>query len=108
MARAVVDDLFDSGGCIWSALATTVLVEALLQRGGDADLEDARAAIDCLAAVPTDPGFVLYEITLLRLQALLARAHGDDARYREYRDRYRDMAKTLGFEGHIAWAEAMP
>jgi hypothetical protein len=24
------------------------------------------------------------------------------------RDRYRDMAKTLGFEGHIAWAEAMP
>ena len=21
---------------------------------------------------------------------------------------YRDMAKTLGFEGHIAWAEAMP
>ncbi len=27
--------------------------------------------------------------------------------YREYRDRYRDMAKTLGFEGHIDWAEAM-
>jgi hypothetical protein len=23
-------------------------------------------------------------------------------------DRYRDMAKMLGFEGHIAWAEAMP
>jgi hypothetical protein len=22
--------------------------------------------------------------------------------------RYRDMAKTLGYEGHIAWAEAMP
>jgi hypothetical protein len=71
LARAVVDDLFDSGGCIWSALATSVLVEALLQRGGDADLEDTRAAIDCLAAVPTDPGFVLHEITLLRLQALL-------------------------------------
>jgi hypothetical protein len=24
------------------------------------------------------------------------------------RDRYRDMAKKLGFEGHIAWADAMP
>jgi hypothetical protein len=24
------------------------------------------------------------------------------------RDRYRAMARTLGFEGHIAWAEAMP
>ena len=45
---------------------------------------------------------------LLRLRALLARAHGDDTGYRDYRDRYRDMAKTLGFEGHIAWAEAMP
>jgi adenylate cyclase len=53
LARAVVDDLFDSGGYIWSALAATVLVEALLQRGGDADLKDARAAIDCLAVVPT-------------------------------------------------------
>jgi hypothetical protein len=29
-------------------------------------------------------------------------------RYADFRDRYRDMAKTLGFEGHIAWAEAMP
>ena len=23
-------------------------------------------------------------------------------------DRYRDMATSLGFEGHVAWAEAMP
>ena len=56
----------------------------------------------------TDEGLVIREIWLLRLRALLARAHGDEARYREYRDRYRDTAKTLGFEGHIAWAEAMP
>jgi adenylate cyclase len=61
-----------------------------------------------LAAAPTDPGFVLHEITRLRLRALLARARGDEASYRDFRDRYRDMAKTLGFEGHIAWAEAMP
>ncbi len=83
-------------------------MEALLQRGGDADLEHARAAIDCLAAVPTDPGFVLHEITLLRLHALLARARGDDAAYADFRDRYRDMARSLGFEGHMKWAEAMP
>ena len=47
----------------------------------------------------------MRDIWLLRLRALLARAHGDDAHYREHRDRYRDMAKTLGFEGHIDWAE---
>ena len=35
-----------------------------------------------LAAVPTDPGVVLNDIWLLRLRALLARAHGDEAAYR--------------------------
>jgi hypothetical protein len=57
-----------------------------------------------LAAAPTDEGLVIRDIWLLRLRALLARAHGDEARYREYRDRYRETAKTLGFEGHIDWA----
>jgi hypothetical protein len=55
LARAVVDDLFDSGGSIWSALATTALVGSLVRRGSDADLQDARAAIDRLAAVPHRP-----------------------------------------------------
>ncbi|MGO9693843.1 MAG: hypothetical protein ACLPYO_08540 [Mycobacterium sp.] len=57
---------------------------------------------------PTDPGYVLFEVPLLRLRALLARARDDAATYAQFRDRYRDMAKTLGFEGHIALAGAMP
>jgi len=108
LSRSVVDELFDSGGSVWSALATAALVEALLRRGSDGDLAEAQAAVDSLAAVRTDPGFVLNEIWLLRLRALLARAHGDETGYRDYRDRYRAMARSLGFEGHIAWAEAMP
>ena len=68
---------------------------------------EAEAAIARLAALPAD-GSVIRDIWLLRLQALLARAHGDPAAYAHFRDRYRGMAKTLGFEGHIAWAEAMP
>jgi adenylate cyclase len=106
--RQVVDDLFASGGSIWSGLATTVLVDALMARGAHGDLAEAGAAIDRLAGVPTDPRFVLYEITLLRLRALLARARGDEAAYRECRDRYVVMANSLGFEGHMKWAEAMP
>jgi hypothetical protein len=50
----------------------------------------------------------MVDIWLLRLRALLARAHGDAVAYADFRDRYRDMARTLGYEGHIAWAEAMP
>ena len=61
-----------------------------------------------LADAQADDGLVIREIWLLRLRALLARAHGDEAGYRDYRDRYRAMATSLGFDGHIAWAEAMP
>jgi hypothetical protein len=49
----------------------------------------------------------LREVWLLRLRALLARARGDEAAYLDFRDRYRDMAKSLGFEGHVKWADAM-
>jgi len=108
LARAVVDYTFDAGDVLSLGEAVRVLAEALLQRGTSADLKEAQAAFDRLAAEPTDPGFVLFEVPLLRLRALLARAHGDAATYAQFRDRYRDMAKTLGFEGHIALAEAMP
>jgi adenylate cyclase len=40
--------------------------------------------------------------------AMLAQAHGDGRGYRDYRDRYRAVAKSLGFEGHMKRAEAMP
>jgi len=108
LSRAVVEELFDSGGWTWSALATTVLVESLLRRDVDGDVDEARSAIERLAEAPVDPGFVFNELPLLRLRALLARAHGDEPGYREFRDKYRKMATDLGFEGHIAMAEAMP
>jgi hypothetical protein len=50
-------------------------------------------------AVQADQGLVSRDIWLLRLRALLARAHGDAAAYANFRDRYRGTAKTLGFEG---------
>jgi class 3 adenylate cyclase len=108
MLRGLVDEFFNTGEMAWYGVATGALVQALLSRGGDDDAQAAETAIDLLAQTPTEPGVVVYELLLLRLRALLARAHGDEARYREHRDRYRDKARTLGFEGHIAWAEAMP
>jgi adenylate cyclase len=107
LSRGVFDGLFEAGPSIWSAMATAVLVEALLQRAGERDLEDTQVAIDRLAAMPTDPGMVLLETILLRLRALLADARGDHPSYRDYRDRYRVMATDFGFEGHMAMAEAM-
>jgi class 3 adenylate cyclase len=107
--RAAVDHLFREERLLaWGIAATGVLVETVLDRGADGDLVEAEAVIARLATAPADEGPAMREIWLLRLRALLARAHGDDAAYTHLRDRYRDMAKTLGYEGHIAWAEAMP
>jgi hypothetical protein len=107
--RSAVDYVFRGGQLLlWSVSSTGVLVETLLERGTDAELAEAHAAIERLAAARAEEGMAIREIWLLRLRALLARAHGDASAYEDFRDRYRDMAKTLGFEGHIAWAEAMP
>jgi hypothetical protein len=107
--RAAADDLARGGQLLqWGIPATGVLVETLLDREAESDVAEAEAAIERLATAPADEGLPIRDVVLLRLRALLARAHGDESTYRDFRDRYRDMAKTLGYEGHIAWAEAMP
>jgi hypothetical protein len=109
LMRAALDHLFREGRLLlWGVPATGVLVETLLDRGADGDVAEAEAAIERLAAAPAEDDLVIRDIWVLRLRALLARAQGDATAYAHLRDRYRDMARTLGFEGHIAWAEEMP
>jgi len=105
--RKAVDDLHQAGRLGFGVCGAGVLVEALLARGTAADLAEAQTAIDRLANLPADEGLAVRDIWLLRLRALLSRARGDDVAYRELADRYRAMAESLGFEGHIAMAEAM-
>jgi hypothetical protein len=105
LVRDVVDDLALSGQlALWGAPASGVLVDLLLDRG---DVAEAASAIERLAAVPADEGLAVRDIWLVRLQAVLARFQGDGATYIDLRDRYHQMAKSLGFEGHIGWAEMM-
>ena len=107
--RAAADDLVRRGQLLqWGVSATGVLVETLLDRGAESDVAEAEAAIERLATAPADEGLPIRDVMLLRLRALLARAHGDAAAYAHFRDRYRDMATSLGFEGQMEWAEAMP
>jgi adenylate cyclase len=107
LARPAVEAEYACADMMDLAAATATLVNALLRRGGPADLLEAQAAIDRLAAVPTEPGFVLHDLWLLPMRAAEARARGDELAYRDYRDQYRAMANSLGFEGHIAWASEM-
>jgi hypothetical protein len=105
--RRAVDDMSTRGQIGYYISATRVLVESLLDRGVEGDLAEAEAVIATLEAAPAE-GSVIRDIWLLRMRALLAHASGDDAGYRDLRDQYRTMATSLGFEGHMAWAEAMP
>jgi class 3 adenylate cyclase len=106
--RTALDDLFRDGRLVHGVWGTAILVETLLDRGTEGGVAEAEAAIERLAAAPTDDGLAIREVWLLRLRALLARARDEETGYRDYRDRYRDMATSLGFEGHMKWAEAMP
>jgi len=106
--RAANDDLF-AGGQFGHCTATTrLLVQELLVDSDEPGVREAEAAIERLAAVQILDGLAIQEVTLLELRALLARAKGDEVAYRQLADRYRAMATSLGFEGHIEWAEAMP
>lgn len=102
-----VDAMFDLNLVTYCIPPMGFLVEALLDRGADGDLAEAEAVIARLAAAPAE-GSVIRDVWLLRLRALLAQARGDHSGYRELRDRYREMARSLGFEGRMQWAAAMP
>jgi hypothetical protein len=104
--RQAVDEMHQAGRLFYGVWGTGLLVETPLERGTEDDLAEAQAAIDRLANLPDD-GWAMCEITLLRLRALLARARGDNVAYRDLVGRYHAMARSLGFEGHIAMAEAM-
>jgi adenylate cyclase len=85
----------------------SVLVESLLRRGGDAAVKEATDAVTDLTTFAAGSDFVVFDVLVLRLRALIARAHGDEIAYRKLVDRYRATAESFGYDGHIAMAEAM-
>lgn len=107
--RTVARELVGAGQLMgWGFHATNVLVETLLDRGTEDDLAEAQAAIDYLATASADKDLAICDIWVLRLRGLLARARGDPVAYADFRNRHRDLAAALGFEGHRVWADATP
>jgi hypothetical protein len=102
--RQALDEL-RQGYPFYGLWATGVLVETLLERAAGGDLAEAQEATDWLANLSADDRSAILDITLLRLRALLARARGDAVDFQDLLSRYRETAESLGFEGHIVWAE---
>ena len=105
--RAAVAELFQVGQLGACVVGSAVLVETLLERGAGVDIAEAEGLIERLATTPRYDGSAVCAIWLLRLRALLLHARGDDIAYRDLVTDYRTMAESLGFERHIAMAEAM-
>ncbi|HZN84661.1 MAG TPA: adenylate/guanylate cyclase domain-containing protein [Mycobacterium sp.] len=107
MMRSALEKLFQMQQLGLCVVPTADLVEALLERRADGDIAEAQRSIDRLVNMPDYAGSAVCEIWLLRLRALLCRARGEDIAYQDFVNRYRTMADSLGFERHIAMAEAM-
>jgi class 3 adenylate cyclase len=105
--RQGADDMQQAERLGYGVWGTSVLVETLLERGAEGDLAEAQEAIDWLTDLRAEQDSAMLEITLLRLRALLARARRDDVAYRDLAMRYRAVAESLGYEGHLDWAKAM-
>jgi adenylate cyclase len=106
LSRSAIADMYDTGTVLSLGVATKVLVETLLDRSADGDLQEAQAAIDRLAALPTEPGFLVHELPLLWLRARMARVHGDDGACRQFMEQYREKAAAADFLPLVAVADA--
>ena len=103
--RKLIEEMIADGNFANVDLPMMFLAEALISRG---EFDEAAVEIDRLAVSAAHRDWRSREISALRLRTLLAQARGDDAAYRNLRDRYRAMANELGFEGHMEWAAEMP
>jgi class 3 adenylate cyclase len=107
MMREAVGELRQAGNLFYGVWGAGVLVETLLEREAADDLAEAEAELDRLANICADRGSATTDIMLLRLRALQSRARGDDVAFGDLASRYRTMAESLGFDGHVESATTM-
>jgi adenylate cyclase len=103
--RPLIEEMVAEGNYANVDLPLIFLAETLISRG---DFDEAVVEIERLARMGAERGWKSREISALRLSVLLAQARCDEALYRKLRDQYREMANDLGYEGHMAWAAALP
>ncbi|RDH79031.1 cyclase [Mycolicibacterium moriokaense] len=107
--RPAMGELRDAGRLAggYGVPGTGIFIEALLQRGSESDLAEVQDEIARLADLAAEKRWAMLDVMVLRLRALLARAHGDDAAFRDWAGRYHALAESVGYEAHTEWAKAM-
>jgi hypothetical protein len=106
MMRDAVDELYEDGRLGYCLAGIGILAEALIERGVGGDLAEAEAAIDRITNTRAGDDLAIRDVILLRLRTLVARARADPS-YGDLVRRYRTMAESHGYDGHITWAQEM-
>ena len=101
---AIVEDMERGDKLSNIDLPLIFMAQQLLSLG---DYDEAARVVKRLMLVAVNYQWRSREISALQLEVQIARARGDDAAYRDYRERYREMANDLGYEGHMKWAAEM-
>ena len=108
VVRNSVEAMFQERELAYLIGATAVLVETLLGRATEGAVAEAQSVIDRLGDLPAEEDPVLRAVAPLPAAARRAAVPpGDDVAYRDFVNRYRAMAKSLGFEEHMTMADAM-
>lgn len=106
--RSALVSLTEQGQLLgWGILATSRLVDTLLEVPGQAGTAAAEAALDRFVNATNRGESMLCDIWIARIRAQTALAAGA-VDYAQRRYDYAVMAATHGFQGHISWAAAMP
>ena len=105
--RRAVDELFRTNRVGYCVFTTATLVQTLLESESDSDISEAEVLMQRLADMGAAHDSAILRITLLRLRALLAGARGDRVAYFDLVAHYREMAESLDFDGHLAWAQTL-
>ncbi|MFN8073407.1 MAG: adenylate/guanylate cyclase domain-containing protein [Mycobacterium sp.] len=104
--RRAIEELIRTRRIGYCVATAPTLVEILLEGGSDGEIEEARQLIESLSALQAEHDSAMLEVTLMRLRALVAAAVGDPD-FTALTERYHAKAVSLGFQGHLAWAQVL-
>ena len=105
--RAAIESMRSTGNVANIDLAASCFVDTLIERRTDDDLNEAESLIENWLDPIYDQVPAARDVMSIRPEPCLAHARATWRPTANLRS-YRDLAISLGFEGHRAWAEALP
>ena len=106
--RTALGLLFERDQFAWGIATSAIFVETLLDRGGEGDLTEAEEVTDRMEAAPLEMASECLDLWLLRMRACSPTPAAKRVSTVTIGTAIARLAASLGFEGHMQWAQEMP